>query len=49
MRKIYYAKKRMTAKIIITFTYPCNGRERAVLKLNFRAGDFDSFTRYDVP
>ena len=33
---------------IFTFSYPCNGKESIVLRLNFRNGYFDGFTRYEV-
>ena len=33
----------------ITFSYPCNSRESIVLLSNFRKGDFDEFSRYEVP
>ena len=33
----------------ITFSYPCNGRESIDFGSNFRTGDFDGFTRFEVP
>ena len=33
---------------IFTFFYPYNGRESIIFKSNFRNGDFDEFTQYEV-
>ena len=34
---------------LFTFSYPCNGRESIVFGSNFRNGDFDGFTLFEVP
>ena len=49
-RKTYiYLFKKKKSSALFTFSYPCNGRESIVLGSNFRNGDFDGFTRYEVP
>ena len=32
---------------ILTFSYPCNGRESIVFGSNIRNGDSDGFTRFE--
>ena len=43
----YVAIKRGFSPSVITFSYPCIGRESIVFGLDFRNGDFDGVKRYE--
>ena len=47
--KLIYIYLNKKSSVLFTFYYPLNGRESIVFGPNFRNGDLDGFTRFEVP